>query len=198
MRGDGFMKKLVVLVIFIFLTVMATNAKACVGKVLYIGVTNSAHDQLLAEMISALVTERTGTTVKILTFKSGADIYNAVRHGQVGLIIENTDHGLELVKRPKEANAKTAFEIVKKEHRKAFNLVWLEPLGTLTGNGSSQLIAPVISLEVLGNLPALPKLINKLSGIVNDSSYPRMVKMIRGEDKPNKLAREFLKAKKLI
>lgn len=198
MRGGCFMKRLVVLVIFTLLAVMATQARACVGKVLYIGVTNSPNDQLLAEMISVLVTERTGTSVKILTFKTGAEIYNAVRHGQVGLIIENTDHGLELVKRPREANAKTAFEIVKREHRKTFNLVWLEPLGTLTGNGSSQLVAPVISLEILGNLPALPKLINKLTGIVNDNNYSRMVKMVKAEDKPNKLAREYLKAKKLI
>lgn len=192
------MKRLVVLVIFFLLTAMTTQAGACVGKVLYIGVTNSPHDQLLAEMISALVTERTGTTVKILTFKSSAEIYNAVRHGQVGLIVENTDHGLEMVKRPKEANAKTAFDIVKKEHRKTFNLVWLEPLGTLTGNGSSQLVAPVISLDILGNLPALPKLINKLAGIVNDSGFTRMAKMVKADEKPNKLAREFLKAKKLI
>lgn len=188
------MKKLVFAICLTVAVITGSQAMACVGKVLYIGVSGPGSDQLLAEMISILVAERTGTSVKVVTYKTSSEIYNAIKQGQVGLMIENTDHALEMMKKSREANGKATLALVKKEYRKNLNLVWLEPFGSPQTN-SGQLVAPVIATDVLGNLPALPKLINKLSGVLNDGSYQKLLKT----GKPDKkAARDFLKAKKYI
>jgi glycine betaine/choline ABC-type transport system substrate-binding protein len=169
---------------------------ACVGKTLHIGILdNSPNEQLLAELTSQLITARTGTTVKIDTFKAQKDLYNSVKQGQVGLVIENTDRALEMIGKRKEPG-KAALESAKTEYRKSLNLVWLEPFGAAQGGGQ-QLYAPVISNEILSTLPALPKLLQKLSGITMDPGYVKMLKS-KSDDRSKKVAKDFLKAKKLI
>jgi glycine betaine/choline ABC-type transport system substrate-binding protein len=168
------------------------HAHACVGKTLYIGVTNAPNELLFAEMISFLVSERTGTAVKIISYKDARDMHNAVKKGEVGVMIENAERALKILERPAEGNAKTAYETARKEYRKGLNLVWLEPFG------GSQYYAPVISTETISNLPALPKLINKLAGMVNDETCTRLLKSMGADEKPKKVAKDFLKAKKLI
>ena len=177
----------------LFLLVIGGGAAyACVGKTLYMGVTQAPNEMLLAEMISVLVNERTGTTVKIVQFKDARELYNAVKKGDVGLIIENTDRAAGIVGKGKEANSRSDYESIKSEYRKSMNLVWLDPIG------GTSFSAPVISVETLSNLPALPKLINKLSNTFNDESYAKVVKSAHPNEKPRKVARDFLKSKKLI
>jgi glycine betaine/choline ABC-type transport system substrate-binding protein len=192
------MKKLPVLLFFTLVLFAGTQAMACVGKVLNIGVSSSPGDQLLAEMVSVLVSERTGTTVKVVTFRTHGEIYSALKQGQVGLMIENTGDAMELLKRPRETSGKAALDLVKKEYRKIFNLIWLEPFGSQPGSGGSDIYAPVIAADVLGNLPALPKLVNKLAGVVNDGSYQKLLKAVKSDEKIKKVARDFLKTRKLI
>jgi glycine betaine/choline ABC-type transport system substrate-binding protein len=163
-----------------------------VGKTLYVGVTNSPAELLFAEMISVLVNERTGTTVKIVSFKDAHDMYSAVKKGEVGVVVENADRALKFLEKPAEGNAKAAYDTARKEYRKGLNMVWLEPFGV------SQYYAPVISVETIGNLPALPKLINKLGGIVNDETWAKLVRSLKSDEKPKKVARDFLKTRKLI
>jgi len=166
-------------------------ASACVGKTLYVGITGSAQELLFAEIISQLVTERTGTTVKILQFKDSTELYSAVKKGEVGVMVENTERALRLLDR-KENNSKQAYDLVKKEYRKSLSLVWLEPFG------SNQAYAPVISVDTMGNLPALPKLLNRLAGVLNEESCGKLLKSLKSDEKPRRVARDFLKAKKLI
>lgn len=186
------MKKFVSVFLMAMLVLFTHRAESCVGKTLYIGAPDSANEMLLAEMVSLLVNERTGTTVKVIYYKDSREMYKAVKKGEVGMVIENADQALQILNRPKESNPRLAYEISKKEYRKDFNLVWLEPFG------GSHFYAPVISVETISNLPALPKLINKLSGILNDEAYARVVKNARPDEKPRKIARDYLKAKKLI
>lgn len=175
---------------------ISSPLNACIGKTLHIGILDNPNEQMLAELTAQLITARTGTTVKIETFKAQRDMYSAVKQGQVGMVIESTDRALEMIGKPKESG-KAGFESAKTEYKKSLNLIWLEPYGTVQGGGSSQLLAPVISNDVLSSLPALPKLLQKLSGITADSGYGRLMKS-RGDEKPKKLAKDFLKAKKLI
>ncbi|HEY3309014.1 MAG TPA: glycine betaine ABC transporter substrate-binding protein [Desulfuromonadaceae bacterium] len=161
------------------------------GKTLFVGTSGSSHELLLAEIISQLITERTGTTVKIQQFKDSTELYNAVKKGEVGMLVENTGHALQILDR-KEDHSKQAYDLVKKEYRKSFNLVWLDPFGT------SHSYAPVISIDTVGHLPALPKLLNKLSGALTEETYTKMLKSLKADEKPRKIARDFLKAKKLI
>jgi len=185
--------KKTILLLFILASIMLIqSAQACVGKTCYIGVTNAPSELLFAEMISVLVNERTGTTVKIVSYKDAREMYNAVKRGEVGIFIESPERALKILERPAEGNAKTAYETASKEYRKGLNLVWLEPFGV------SQYYAPVVSAETIGNLPALPKLLNKLGRIMNDDICAKLLRSVKGDEKPKKVARDFLKARKLI
>lgn len=175
-------------------TLSVSPLDACVGKTLHIGIIDTPNEQLLAELTSQLITARTGTTVKIEKFKGQKELYNSVKKGQVAMVIENTDRAMEMIGKPRGTSARASFETAKGEYRKSLNMIWLEPYGQVQGNGQ-QLLAPVISNEILSSLPALPKLLQKLSGITADSGYGKMLKA-KGDDR--KTARDFLKAKKLI
>ncbi len=186
------MKKIILLLSILSTLVFWEGSQACVGKTLYIGVTNSPNELLFAEMISVLVNERTGTTVKVVSYKDVGEMYRAVKTGEIGVVIENAGRALKILEKPAEGNARAAYETAKKEYRKGLNLVWLEPFGV------SQYYAPVVSVETIGNLPALPKLINKLGGIVNDETCTKLLKSLKSDEKPKKVARDFLKTRKLI
>ena len=186
------MKKTLLYIFMLSVILLNQRVEACVGKTLFIGVTDAPNERLFAEMISVLVAERTGTSVKIVSYKDARDLYSAVKKGEVGLFIDNADRALNILGKPPETNSRTAYETVKKACRASQNLVWLEPFG------GSQYYAPVISLETINNLPALPKLVNKLGGMVNDETCARLLRAVKGDDKAKKVAKDFLKSRKLI
>jgi len=185
------MRQLVISLLLLCAISITPSAQACVGRTLFLGISGTPREILFAEIVSQLVTERTGTTVKILQFKDSAELYNAIKKGEVGILVESTDRALQILKR-KEDNSGQAYDLVKEEYRKSLNLVWLKPFGT------PHLLAPVISVDTIGHLPALPKLLNKLAGILNDDSYNRLLKSLKSDEKPRRIAHDFLKAKKLI
>ncbi len=188
--GDS-MKQMLISFLLLCTLLAAISAQCCVGKTLFVGTSGTPQELLFAEIISQLITERTGTTVKIQQFKDSTELYDAIKKGEIGLLVESTDRALQILDR-KENNSRQAYDIVKKEYRKSLNLVWLDPFGT------SQLSAPVISVDTMSHLPALPKLLNKLSGVLNEDSYNRLLKSLKSDEKPRRIARDFLKAKKLI
>jgi len=169
---------------------------ACVGKTLHIGIIDTPNEQLLAELTSQLITARTGTTVKIEKFKGQKELYNSVKKGQIAMVIESTDRAMEMIGKPRDTAAKAALETARSEYRKSLGMIWLEPYGQVQGGGQ-QLVAPVITNDILSSLPALPKLLQKLSGITSDAAYGKMLRA-KGDDGGKKVARDFLKNKKLI
>jgi len=182
----------------LLLAVFALNISplnACVGKTLHIGIIDSPNEQLLAELTSQLITARTGTTVKIDKFKGQKELYNSVKNGQVAMVIESTDRAMEMIGKPRETPARAALEAAKSEYGKSLNMIWLEPYGQVQGGG--QVVAPVITNDILSSLPALPKLLQKLAGITADAAYARMLKT-KSADGGKKIAKDFLKNKKLI
>jgi osmoprotectant transport system substrate-binding protein len=176
------------------------QSDACVGKTLYIGALNSTYEQLLSEMLSILINERTGTTVNIKYYKDSEELYNAVKKNEVGILIENTDRAMEILGMPREENIEKSYNISKEEFRKNLNLVWLKPFFLLSEEGgkSQNYYSPLIAVDVLRNFPALPRVINKLSGIMNEEIFLKMVKSVKSGKKTKTVAREFLKARKLI
>lgn len=185
------MKHVVISLLLLCAFSLTAPVHACVGKTLFVGITGAPQEMLFAEIVSQLITERTGTTVKILQFKDSTELYNAIKKGEVGVLVESTDRALQIVGR-KESNSKLAYDLVKKEYRKSLNLVWLDPFG------ATPLLAPVISVDTIGHLPALPKLLNKLAVALNEDSYNKLLKSFKSDEKPRRIARDFLKAKKLI
>jgi osmoprotectant transport system substrate-binding protein len=187
-------------VTIILILTLSLQADACVGKTLFIGTLNSTYDQLLSEMLSVLINERTGTTVNIKYYKDSKELYSAVKKSEVGILIENTDRAMEILDMPREKDAEKAYNISKEEFRKNLNLVWLKPFFLLSEDGgkSQNYYSPLIAVDVLTNFPALPRVINKLSGIMNEEMFLKMIKSVKSGEKPKTVAREFLKARKLI
>jgi glycine betaine/choline ABC-type transport system substrate-binding protein len=176
------------------------KSHACVGRILTVGIVNSVNETLLAELVSVLINERTGTTVNIKFFDSWEEIYEAVKKEEIGIVIENTDHALQMLNLKSSGDKKTDYNTSKKEFRERFNLIWLKPFGFITTeNGKEQrYYAAVITQDVLINFPALPRVVNKLRDITGDRRFKKILKSVKSGSKTKRVARDFLKKKKLI
>ncbi|MBI5410094.1 MAG: hypothetical protein HZA14_12065 [Nitrospirae bacterium] len=193
------MKKIILGLLITFL--LSTGpSHACVGKGLNIGVLDSVNENLLAELVSVLINERTGTTVNIKVYGDSREIYNAVKKDDLGIIIENTERAMKMLNIPDNGDKAKAYDVSKEEFRNRLNLIWLKPFGALNkedGNGTYY-YAPVITEYVLINFPALPRLINKLSNITSDKNLQDLLKSAQSDEKVRKAAKEILKKKKLV
>ena len=178
---------LCVVVCAVAIVSIAGISSACVGKTIHLGVVTS-NERLLAEMASLLISERTGSAVKVEVFKNSKELYDAARQGALNVIIENPAHGAEVVGKPKDST----YEQVKSEYKSKMNMTWLDPIG------GGVKYAPVLTIETLSNYPALPKLLNKLAGVLVNDTYAKLLKSVDSEDKTKKVAKDFLKGKKLI
>jgi glycine betaine/choline ABC-type transport system substrate-binding protein len=194
------MKRIVFFLALLILLTSHYQVDACVGRNLFIGALNAPPEQMLSEMLSVLINERTGTTVTIKYYDSTSELYDALKKNEVGILVENTDRAMEIVGNQTNVSGENAYSTLKEEYRNRLSLVWLESFGLLTvdNNKTQYYYGPVITEDVLVNFPALPRVINKLSGIINDKSFSKMIKSLESGEKPHKIARDFLKAKKLI
>lgn len=184
------MKRLVTFILTAAFVVTATISMACVGKTIHLGI-SSANERLMAEMASLMISERTGSTVKIDVYKDSKSLYDAVKQGNVNILLENTDRASELLGKVK-GSGPLGLDTIKSGYRKTYNLTWLTPFG------SAPQYAPVLTAETLANYPALPKLLNKLTGVLPNDTYPKLLKSVHSDDKTKKVAKDFLKGKKLI
>lgn len=180
------MRKIVFLCVMVSIVVMVHLSFACVGRTVHLGISNAPNERLLAEMASLLIIERTGSTVQIDVYKDSAELYNAVKQGNVNFFFENPSRGAAVIGKPKDS----AYEQIKSAYKTKFNLTWLE-LG-------STRYAPVLTAETLATYPALPKLLNKLSVALTNDTYAKLLKSVESGEKAKKIAKDFLKGKKLI
>ncbi|HWR57263.1 MAG TPA: glycine betaine ABC transporter substrate-binding protein [Thermodesulfovibrionales bacterium] len=190
-------KALLVMTMVLF---CSSGTDACVGKILSIGVINSSEGQVLAEMLSTLISERTGTTVNLRFYRNGQDLYEAVKVKEVDILVDNTTRAMHVMNRPPETDARKAYEVAKASYEKERGLVWLKPFGFSNGNGGepSSYTSTILRVEVFSNFPALPRVLDKLGGAINDETHVRLIKSVEAGEKPKKVARDFLKSRKLI
>lgn len=176
------------------------HAEACVGKTLTIGVTDSSQGKLIAELLSAVIQERTGTTVKIRFFASSEEVAEAAKVKQVDILIGNTARALQTLNRPKESDPAKAYDIVKAAYEKDQGLIWLKPFKFLNGagGGGPSYTATVLRIDIVNNFPALPRVIGKLGPVLDDAAYSRLLKAVEAGGAPKAAARDFLKSKKII
>jgi glycine betaine/choline ABC-type transport system substrate-binding protein len=185
------MKKMIYSIVAVAFLVTASISTACVGKTIYLGI-SSANENLIAEMASLMISERTGSAVKVEVYKDSKSLYEAIKQGRVNIIIENTDHAREVLGKAKGSPSPMGTDAIKSEYRKSMNLVWLNSYG------APLQYAPVLTGDTLNSYPALPKLLNKLAGALPNDTYAKLLKLLTSEDKTKKVARDFLKGKKLI
>lgn len=185
------MKKIMSFVVAVALVMTAHFSLACVGKTIHLGISN-ANEKLIAEMASLMISERTGSSVKIDVYKDSKALYEAVKEGKVNIIMENTDRAQEVLGRGHGSASAMGLDAIKSEYRKSMNLTWLNPFGV------TPQYAPVLTGDTLSNYPALPKLLNKLAGALSNDTYAKLLKSVESDDKTKKVAKDFLKGKKLI
>lgn len=183
------MKRIICLVAAVVL-MAAHMSVACVGKTIHVGI-SSSNEKLMAEMASLMISERTGSSVKIDVYKDSRSLYEAVKQGKVNILMENTDRAQEKLGKAKNTGT-LGVDSIKSDYRKNFNLTWLNTFG------ASPLYAPVLTADTLANYPALPKLLNKLAGVLSNDTYAKLLKSVESDDKAKKVAKDFLKSKKLI
>ena len=192
------MKKTLLIVAIVLIITPA--ADACVGKLLTIGVTDCPEGQVLGEIVSMLIKERTGTTVQVRLFASAQELYEAVKVKQVDISIENTTRALHVLNRPPETDPNKAYEVVKATYEKERGLIWLKPFRFRSASGGSgpSYTATVLRLDIINNFPALPRVVGKLGPVLDDGAYTRLVTSVEAGGAPKAVARDFLRSKKLI
>lgn len=184
------------------LAAAALPAGACVGKTLVIGSTGTVQQDILAQILRTLISERTGTTVKVLHFTSPDALHQALIKADLDIDVEYTGVGEATVLHgPPITDAATLFKKVKANYEQNLNLIWLKPFGFdtpgLAPRGVPDQAAPVVRLDTLKKFPALARLIDKLGGIINNATMANLEHAVKTRPIA-KVVRTFLKQHELI
>jgi len=188
--------------VVVVLLVFSGSVFACVGKTIVVGTTGTVQQDLMAQMLSLLITERTGTTVKIVKLDSSQAAHKALLKADLDMYVEYTGVGQVLILQ-KDAIADTAqlYKAVKATYNEELNLIWLKPLGfenkSVGPAGVAAEAAPVVRKDTLKKFPALARLINKLGGRIDTATLAKLETAASDGDS-KKVAREFLRQNRLI
>lgn len=178
------LRKLLVLLLVLF--VFTNYSHACVGKTIYIGYVDSKEEELVSNVLSRLITERTGTSIKLKKFSNIQSLLQASASGDIDLFVFDSNE-------VKEISKITDFQKAKTEFNTKYNLVFLKPLM----ESKNDYKVPIIRKDTLKKFPALPKLIEKLNGLFNEFTISELVNQA---DKRGikEAVKDFLKSKNLI
>ena len=184
------------------LLVLSTSTFACVGKTLVVGTTGTVQQDLMAQMLSLLIMERTGTTVKIVKVDSNQAAHDALLKADLDMYVEYTGVGqVTILQKAAIADAGQLYKAVKSTYNEELNLIWLKPLGfdekSVAPAGVAAEAAPVVRKDTLKKFPALARLINKLGGRIDIAAIKKLETEARASDS-KKVAREFLRQNRLI
>ncbi len=192
------------IIVFLVITMMlfSGSAFACVGKTLVVGTTGTVQQDLMAQMLSLLIQERTGTTVKIVKLDSNRAAHDALLKADLDMYVEYTGVGqVQILQKEAIADAAALYKAVKATYNEELNLVWLKPFGfenkSVGPDGVAAEAAPVVRKDTLKKFPALARLINKLGGRIDAASISNLETAAKGGDS-KKVAREFLRQNRLI
>ena len=185
--------------------VFASPAGACVGRTILIGYHDAPDQVMVANILAVFIDERTGTTVKLSRFRTREEAFEAIRLDKVSLY---TDYSTILLskfagERPSGDDEKNIARLKEVLNRK-YNVVWLEPFGydryfpEVANSGERPGQAGVmLCKDALSKFPALPKLLGKLRGILDNETMASLLREASTSD-PKTVARRFLKTRKLI
>jgi len=196
------MKNGFVILLSALLLLSASSGLACVGKTLVVGTTGSVQQDLMAQMLSLLIAERTGTTVKVVKVESSQAAHDALLKADLDMYVEYTGIGQVMILRKEAiADAVLLYQAVKSTYNEELNLVWLKPLGfdekSLAPAGTTAEAAPVVRKDTLKKFPALARLINKLGGRIDATAMKKLETEAQAGDS-KKVARDFLRQNRLI
>ena len=198
----------IILAVSLMFLSMPKSMEACVGKTIVIGAKDSSIVQrIIDEIIALLINERTGTSVKLVSFNNPEDCRRAIISAEVDIYVEYTGSALTEVLEITDITGKeSVFDIVKSKYNEKFNLIWLAPYGFDYQNGLKEeyrdkgipaVAAPIVRKDTLKKFPALARLLKKLSGKISNEKLDELIKKVN-DDNFKEIARQFLKDNRLI
>jgi len=190
------------LVVLLITGLTVSSAQACVGKTLVVGALDNPQQQVLAEMLSVLIGERTGTTVKVVSVAGHAEAHDAMIRAEMDMYVEYTGVGQVIIlKEQPIADSDELYKAVKERYNQDLNLVWLKPFGfsdaRYAPEGTVAVAAPVVRKDTLKKFPALARLINKLGGSIDDPTMKEL-ETASAAGNSRDVARKFLKENRFI
>lgn len=191
-------------VIVLFSLVVA--GQACVGRILTVSVNDTIEQKLIGQLLATYVTERTGTTVNMITINDDTANEDQIKQAKADIILNYLNVGLTKIQgADNTGEAQENYGLVKQYYIDTFDMVWLRPLGyrgpllnsTDAKQGSLSLAIPVTTRDVLNRFPVLDRVINKLGGRIDERTLQQLIKATE----TNEIAvvvKNFLKDQNLI
>jgi osmoprotectant transport system substrate-binding protein len=183
----------------------SSPAQACVGRTILIGYHDAPDQVMVANLLAVFIDERTGTTVTLRRFGTREEAFEAIRDDRVSLYTDYSSFLLSRFagERPSGDDGRDAARLKEVLNRK-YNVVWLEPFGYdryfpgAAGKGERPGQAGMmLCRDALSKFPALPKLLGKLRGVLDNDTMASLLREAAASD-PRTVARRFLKSRKLI
>ena len=184
----------------------AVPSQSCVGRILTISVNNSIEQKVIGQLLATYITERTGTTVNMTTGLDVKASEEQIKQCQADIFINYLNVGLtNMDSTDKNENAQEAYALVKQYYGEKFDMVWLKPLGyngrllkdTDKAADNASLAIPVTTREVLNRFPVLDRVINNLSGRIDERTLQQLI--LETETKEIAvIVKDFLKNQNLI
>ena len=178
----------------------------CIGRLLSLGITGNEDQKVMAEILSVLISESTGTKVNIIEFHTLEECREAMKKEELDLYVDYVYSGLISINSEtiQDENSGKAYSRAKHLFAQKFSFIWLKPFGydnpkALPENAKGTKNTPnqavcVARKKVLNRFPILPRLINKLKNkIPNDT----LTKLEQSKDLKDAV-KAFLEEKKLI
>lgn len=204
LRGRQIVASGCFLVVVGSLLLWSSSTFACVGRKLQVGYRNYTEQAILAEMLATIIRERTGTSVGLKSFRSTKAAYRAIAAGEIQVFVEYTGIGLrDVLGGVPRGSEQEVYRSVKKAYEQVYNLIWLKPFGYRTTYkfyrkdikaGIPLEAAPIVRKETLKKFPALARLINQLSGKIDDKTIAELIARVdENGERPENVAGKFLK-----
>lgn len=151
----------------------ASPARACAGHTIVIGSTGSLQQNIVTQILSLLIAQRTGTSMQVHRFSTQHNLLSAAERSEIDLwVVDNLP--------------------ASEKKLKQFNAVVLDPFGC-----NKEMTVPVLQLATVKKFPALKRLISRLNGIIDDAALKRL-SVEAASSNPRSVAMAFLLEKKLI
>lgn len=185
---------------------------ACVGRTIVVGYYDTPDQVMVANILSVFIDERTGTTVRLSRFGSRDEAFEAIRNDRISLFADYSGivlsrFGGEAPGPDPEKNVSRVKELLNRKH----NVLWLEPFGydrifpgkdakgepKDAGTADPGAAGLMLCKDSLSRFPALPRLLGKLRGMLDNGTMEELLRQAAGGD-PRSVARKFLKSRKLI
>ena len=185
--------------------IFPSSARACVGRTIVVGYHDAPDQVIVANILAVLIDERTGTTVRLSRFHTREEAFEAIRQDKVSLYSDYSSVLLSKFagERPSTDDERNFVRLKEVLNRK-YNVVWLEPIGYdryFPGKPKSVekpgQAGVMLCKDALSKFPALPKLLAKLRGALDNRTLESLVREAERSD-PKVVARRFLKSRKLI